>query len=196
VWWTLRWAGHQQVSVLDGGYAAWLEAGGASTTIAPPTPAPGDIVVHPGSTPTWTAAEAAKAGAPKARAAKASGNAEPISPTPALIDARVPERFRGEVEPIDPVAGHIPGAVNVPIASIVDERGRLRAPAELRVIFAGALGREPAGDEPIGAYCGSGITAAQTALALDRAGLQPALYVGSWSDWITDDTRPVATGEA
>jgi thiosulfate/3-mercaptopyruvate sulfurtransferase len=171
VWWTLRWAGHDEVSVLDGGYAAWRIAGGAES-LEEPTPAPGDVELKPGGMTRWTADDV---------------------PGKFLVDARAPERFRGEVEPIDPVAGHIPGAVNLPLPSTVDTDGRLRPRDELRATFA-ALG---AGDtEPVGAYCGSGITAAQTALALYEAGYQPALYVGSWSDWITDESRPRASGDA
>jgi thiosulfate/3-mercaptopyruvate sulfurtransferase len=101
-----------------------------------------------------------------------------------LLDARVPERFRGETEPVDPVAGHIPGAVNIPAGETVDADGRLRSPEELRQRFDGAT-------EPVGAYCGSGVTAAQLALALTVAGYEPALYVGSWSHWITDPSRPI-----
>jgi thiosulfate/3-mercaptopyruvate sulfurtransferase len=171
VWWTLRWAGHDQVSVLDGGFAAWQRAGGAVSR-AEPTPEPGDFTVQPGQMTRWTADDL-------------EGKV--------LIDARAPERFRGEVEPIDPVAGHIPGAVNLPLPSTVDADGRLRPREELRATFV-ALGANDA--EPVGAYCGSGITAAQTALALYEAGFRPALYVGSWSDWITDESRPRATGDA
>jgi len=171
VWWTLRYVGHEQVSVLDGGYAAWRDAGGPESHDEP-APEPGDIVVRPGAMAAWTAADV---------------------PGRFLIDARAPERFRGEVEPIDAVAGHIPGAVNLPLPSTVDASGRLRARDQLRATFE-ALGA-PDG-EPVGAYCGSGITAAQTVLALHEAGYRPALYVGSWSDWITDESRPRATGDA
>ena len=97
-----------------------------------------------------------------------------------LVDARAPERFRGEVEPIDPVAGHIPRAVNLPGADVVDGAGRYRRP-------------QIEGDE-LGAYCGSGVSAAQVVLALEASGRPAALYVGSWSEWITDPARPVATG--
>jgi thiosulfate/3-mercaptopyruvate sulfurtransferase len=165
VWWTLRWAGHPDVRVLDGGYAAWLAAG-QPTTAEPPVVERGDFSVQPGNAKTWTAGD----------------------PAVTLVDARIPARFRGEVEPIDPVAGHIPGAINVPVADIVDENGLLLPPDELRK-------RLPE-TEPVAAYCGSGITAAHTVLALTEAGFDPALYVGSWSHWITDASRPIATGEA
>jgi thiosulfate/3-mercaptopyruvate sulfurtransferase len=170
VWWTLRWAGHDAVSVLDGGYAAWIAAGFAAS-VDEPAAVPGDVVVTPDSVLAWTASDI---------------------PGNLLIDARAPERFRGEVELIDPVAGHIPGAVNLPLPSTVDAEGRLRSPADLRATFT-ALGATDG--EPVGAYCGSGITAAQTALALHQAGFRPALYVGSWSDWITDESRSRATGD-
>jgi thiosulfate/3-mercaptopyruvate sulfurtransferase len=170
VWWTLRWAGHDDVGVLDGGYAAWRAAGGAESR-EEPTPPPGDVEVKLGGMTKWTA--------------------DDVTGT-FLIDARAPERFRGEVEPIDPVAGHIPGAVNLPLPSTVDADGRLRPRAELKAMV-DALGAVNA--EPVGAYCGSGIAAAQLALALYEAGYQPALYVGSWSDWITDESRPRASGD-
>nr|WP_257907085.1 rhodanese-like domain-containing protein [Janibacter limosus] len=108
-----------------------------------------------------------------------------------LVDARSPERFRGEEEPIDPVAGHIPGAVNVPMADLVREDGRLRPARELRERF-GQLGIDEV--TVVGTYCGSGITAAHTALALHEAGVEADLYVGSWGDWITDSSRPIAIG--
>ncbi len=112
-----------------------------------------------------------------------------------LIDVRAAERFRGETEPLDPVAGHVPGAVNAPLAGNTDEVGRFLSAAELRARFE-ALGVRA--DVPVAAYCGSGVTACQTILALRLAGLDPdgraALYPGSWSGWITDPARPVATG--
>jgi thiosulfate/3-mercaptopyruvate sulfurtransferase len=174
-WWTLRWAGLTDVRVLDGGYAAWLAAGRAVETDAA-KPALGDVTVRPGAVPVLDAAGAA--------ALAAEG---------LLLDARVAPRFRGETEPVDPVAGHIPGAVNLPAAQTVDADGCLLPTAELRQRFAAAgVGN----DGPVGAYCGSGVGAAQTVLALTVAGYAPALYVGSWSNWITDPDRPVATGEA
>jgi thiosulfate/3-mercaptopyruvate sulfurtransferase len=109
-----------------------------------------------------------------------------------LLDVRAPERYRGETEPIDRVAGHIPGAVNLPTTEHVDEQGRLRPADQLRATFASAGVRA---DAPVGAYCGSGVTAAHTVLALHQAGrTDAALYVGSWSEWITDPDRPVAVG--
>jgi len=105
-----------------------------------------------------------------------------------LVDARAAERYRGEVEPIDPVAGRIPGAVNVPTASNLDESGRFRSPHELREIYA-AVGAVAGAD--VAAYCGSGVTAAHDVLALELAGVPAALYPGSWSGWISDPSRPV-----
>jgi thiosulfate/3-mercaptopyruvate sulfurtransferase len=171
-WWLLRWAGYDRVRVLDGGYAAWTGAGLPVTTEVP-SPGPGDVVVRPGSMPVLDADRAAGTAA-----------------TGVLLDARAAERYRGEVEPVDPVAGHIPGAVSAPISGNVAS-GRFRPPDELRRRFA-ALGVGP--DTRVGAYCGSGVAAAQEVLALELAGVTAALYPGSWSAWVADPGRPGATG--
>jgi thiosulfate/3-mercaptopyruvate sulfurtransferase len=172
LWWTLRWAGHRDVRVLDGGFAAWTAAGlpveSGSAHVEP-----GSFVVRPESLPTLDADEAAA-----------------LATSGVLIDARIPPRYRGEVEPIDAVAGHVPGAVNVPYGDLVQPDGRMRTADELRRRF-----DLPEGTT-VGAYCGSGVTAAHTVLALHVAGVaEPALYVGSWSEWITDPSRPIATGD-
>jgi thiosulfate/3-mercaptopyruvate sulfurtransferase len=172
-WWVLRWAGHDAVRVLDGGYAAWVAQGRPVSAESVERPR-GNITVRPGSLPVLDAAGAAERAAAHA-----------------LVDSRVAPRYRGEVEPVDAVAGHIPGAVNLPLAMAVDPDGLLLPPAELRARFT-ALGLR--GGEPVGAYCGSGVAASQTALALAVAGYEPAVYVGSWSEWITDPSRPIATG--
>jgi thiosulfate/3-mercaptopyruvate sulfurtransferase len=173
-WWTLRWAGHPRVRVLDGGYPAWVAAGQPVTT-EPARPPAGDFTVRPGALPVLDAEGAAA-----------------LAHDGVLLDVRAPERYRGETEPIDPVAGHIPGAVNLPTTEHVDDQGKLRAADQLRAAFAAAGVRE---DVPVGAYCGSGVTAAHTVLALHRAGrTDAALYVGSWSEWVTDSRRPVAVG--
>ncbi|MCK2217712.1 sulfurtransferase [Actinomadura sp. ATCC 31491] len=173
-WWTLRYFGHGDVRVLDGGLPAWA-AEGRPLTKDVPGPAEGDFTARPGGLPLLTAAEAA--------ALAADG---------VLLDARAGERYRGEVEPIDPVAGHVPGAVSAPTTANVGPDGRFLDPAALRARFA-ALG---VGEGVrAGAYCGSGVTAAHEVLALELAGLPAALYVGSWSHWVADPSRPVATGE-
>ena len=170
-WWTLRWGGIDDVRILDGGLRAWrgkLETG----DVAPP---PGDVVLTGGGMPVLDADAAAA-----------------LAERGVLLDARAPERFRGEREPIDPVAGHIPGARNAPASDNLDQHGRYLPPAVLRERFA-ALG---AGAEaPVGAYCGSGVSAAQDIVALMLAGFDDvALYPGSWSAWCTDPSRPIATG--
>ncbi|MEU3274130.1 sulfurtransferase [Saccharomonospora sp. NPDC006951] len=175
-WWLLRWAGHERVAVLDGGYAVWLEEGRPIDT-GVPSPEPGDIVVRPGGMPVLdadAAAETARAGV--------------------LLDARAPQRYRGETEPVDPRAGHIPGAVNAPFAAHTGVDGRWRTPSELSAHFADF---GVTGDVPVGAYCGSGVTASSVVLALLLAGRsEPApLYPGSWSEWSADPGRPAVTGE-
>jgi thiosulfate/3-mercaptopyruvate sulfurtransferase len=180
-WWLLRYFGHSQVRVLDGGYRAWTAAGQRSaislqqSAQAPPVPE-GDFAARPGHMPLLDAAGAAG-----------------LARTGLLLDARAGERYRGETEPVDPVAGHIPGAISAPAAANVNPDGTFRAPAELAARFA-ALGVRSEGAGPVGAYCGSGVTAAHEVLALALAGIPAALYVGSWSEWITDPSRPVATG--
>jgi thiosulfate/3-mercaptopyruvate sulfurtransferase len=170
-WWLLRYFGHPDVRVLDGGLAAWMAAGQPVATEAP-APERGEFTARPGGMPVLDADGAAE-----------------LASRGVLLDARAPERFRGEQEPIDPVAGHIPGAVNVPSAENVDGEGRFLGPAELRERFAGVGLSDAAG---LGAYCGSGVTAAHEVLALELAGFPAALYPGSWSEWITDPKRPVA----
>ncbi len=177
-WWLLRWAGHDRVAVLDGGFAAWTAEGRAVST-AVPVPEPGDITVRPGDMPVLDAAGAAD-----------------LARDGVLLDARAPERYRGDLEPIDPRAGHIPGAVNAPFAGHVGEGGHWQPPARLAERFAD-LGVAAGG--PVGAYCGSGVTAASVVLALEVAGITspvaPAgLYVGSWSEWSGAPDRPIATG--
>jgi thiosulfate/3-mercaptopyruvate sulfurtransferase len=174
-WWMLRYYGHNDVRVLDGGYRAWLAAGLTVTTADPASaPAPGDFTARPGQMPMLDAPAAAE-----------------LARTGLLLDVRAAERYRGEREPVDPVAGHIPGAVSAPAADNLTADGTFKSAAELAAGFA-ALGAGPG--VPVGAYCGSGVTAAQEILALTLAGIPAALYVGSWSQWITDPARPVATG--
>jgi thiosulfate/3-mercaptopyruvate sulfurtransferase len=172
-WWLLRYFGHPDVAVLEGGLAAWMAAG-HEVESATSRVAPGDFVAHPGGMPVLDAAAAAD-----------------LARRGRLVDARAPERYRGEREPIDPVAGRIPGAVNRPTTMNLDPAGRFLDGAELRAAFA-TLGLQP-GDEP-GAYCGSGVTAAHEVLALELAGYRAGLYAGSWSEWITDPRRPVERG--
>ncbi|KGN34607.1 thiosulfate sulfurtransferase [Knoellia sinensis KCTC 19936] len=172
-WWVLRWAGLKDIRVLDGGLAAW-QAAGLPVTTEVPSPDPGDVNVTPGSVPVLEADGAAR-----------------VASDGILLDSRVGERFRGETEPIDAVAGHIPGARNAPMADQLQADGRFRPAAELRDFFAG-LGAD--GSTEVGTTCGSGVTAAHTALALHLAGVDAVPYIGSWSHWITDPARPVETG--
>jgi len=172
-WWLLRYFGHDQVAVLDGGFRGW-RAAGLPVDTAEPGVEPGDFTARPGNMALLDAEGAAT-----------------VARDGVLLDARSAERYRGEVEPIDPVAGHVPGALSAPIASNVDSSGRLRPGPELRERLM-SLGVH--GETPVGVYCGSGVTAAAQVLALELAGVPAALYVGSWSDWISDPARPVATG--
>lgn len=171
-WWCLRWAGHRQVRVLDGGLPAWRADGGGIET-GDVAPQPDDAVVaRTGSMPVTTVDDVGAGRAGR------------------LLDARAAARYRGEVEPIDPVAGHIPGALSCPTARLQRPDGRYLPPSALREIL------EPvaAGGEPVTAYCGSGVTAAQLVLAAHEIGMDLALYPGSWSHWVRDPARAVATG--
>ncbi len=176
-WWVLSAAGIADVRILDGGLAAWIAAGGALQT-GPATPAPGDVTVthhdlYAGALPTVTAAQVAEPGR-------------------VLIDARAPERYRGDVEPVDPVAGHIPGARNLPAANVLAGDGTLAPAAELTRMAADHI----ADGSEVAVYCGSGVTAATTLAALAAAGMDAALFPGSWSEWISEPSRPVASGES
>lgn len=173
-WWLLRWAGHGRVRALDGGLRGWSAAGLPVERAAPPGGS-GDFTVRPGGMPVLSADEAAE-----------------LARTGLLLDARAAERYRGETEPVDRAAGHIPGAVSAPTAENAAEGGRWRSAGELTARFT-ALGAVPGAR--VGVYCGSGVTAAHEILALERAGVTAAgLYPGSWSEWSYDGTRPVATG--
>jgi thiosulfate/3-mercaptopyruvate sulfurtransferase len=176
-WWLLRWAGHHEVAVLDGGYAAWIGEG-RPVTANIPIPGPGDIVVTPGGMPVLDADRAAG-----------------VARDGVLLDARAPQRYRGDVEPVDPRAGHVPGARNAPFAGHIGPDGRWLPPAELADRFT-RLGVSP--DVPVGTYCGSGVTASSVVLAVEVSGVlaEPMpLYAGSWSNWSADPSRPVATGD-
>jgi thiosulfate/3-mercaptopyruvate sulfurtransferase len=172
-WWLLRYFGHGHVSVLDGGLAAWAAAGYPVAT-QPVAAGRGDFVATPGGLPLIDAAGATK-----------------LAEAGVLLDSRAPQRYRGDSEPVDPVAGHIPGARNRPTTDNVDEQGRFLDPDVLKRAFS-ELGVD--GGTQVGAYCGSGVAAAHQVLALELAGYQASLYAGSWSEWITDPSRPVARG--
>jgi thiosulfate/3-mercaptopyruvate sulfurtransferase len=170
-WWLLRYFGHADVRVLDGGIAAWTAAGHPVTGGVESAP-PGEFVASPGGMPVVSADQVGDL---------ATGGV--------VIDARARERYLGLSEPIDPVAGHIPGARTRPTSENVDGEGRFLEPGVLRDAFR-RLGVSDG--TPVAAYCGSGVTAAHEVLALEHAGYRAALYPGSWSEWIRDPRRPVA----
>lgn len=186
-WWLLNWLGHSGVAVLDGGFAAWVHGGGPVESGAPHASA-GNPRRGDARAPRFTARPQAKAAVTTAEVFEALED-----PRRVLVDARAPERFAGAVEPLDPVAGHVPGAVNHPFTDNLDSQGRFLGAAELRRRWLERLaGRPP---EDMIAMCGSGVTACHNLLALARAGLSGAkLYPGSWSEWIRDPARPVARG--
>lgn len=170
-WWLLRLHGHGDVRVLDGGWTAWRMAG-HPVERGPAEVGPGDFTV------------ADVTGMPLL-------GADDVLGAGVLVDARAPERFRGDEEPVDPVAGHVPGAVNVPTTANLGADGRFLDAEALRAAYA-AVGAVPGAD--VAVYCGSGVTAAHGVLAMEVAGIAAALYPGSWSEWVSDPRRPVATG--
>ena len=175
-WWVLTAAGLANVRILDGGLSAWRSAGGSLET-GPVSPQPGNVTVlhddlYAGSRPTLTAEEAG------------AGNVT-------LLDARAPERFRGDVEPVDAVAGHIPGAKNVPSSALLADDGTFLANGALAQLFSDhGVDR----DARVGAYCGSGVTATIAVAALAATDCEAALFPGSWSEWSSDPSRPVGRG--
>ncbi len=176
LWWLLRWMGHDGVAVLDGGFAKWTEAR---------LPTSSGIENRPARTFT---------GAPREQMTVTAMEVASLSSSPdwRLVDARAPERYRGDVEPLDPVAGHIPGAVNHFYQRNLDA-GTFRRPEDLRRELSGVVGGT-SGDHVI-CYCGSGVTACHNLLALEHAGLSGArLYPGSWSEWVSDPNRPIERG--
>ncbi len=176
LWWLLRWMGHEAVAVLDGGLAAWIADGHAVTA---------GIEVHAARGFSGTPNPAFTVDAEAVGALAASSAAR-------VIDARAPERYRGEVEPLDPVAGHIPGAVNYAFLRNL-ENGRFRSADALRAEFEAIISGVAV--EQVVSYCGSGVTGCHNLLALEHAGLHGArLYPGSWSEWVSDPSRPVEKG--
>jgi thiosulfate/3-mercaptopyruvate sulfurtransferase len=178
-WWVLRWAG-LHARVLDGGLSAWIEAG-LPLEVAEPAPVRrSQLDLSVGHLPTIDVDQAA--------AFPESG---------VLVDARAAERYRGEMEPIDPRPGHIPGAVNVPAAELY-ENGRMPSDDRLRALVAPAMSspvtRSASGDPAVATYCGSGVSAARDVLALAVLGVDAALFPGSWSAWSNDPQRPAAVG--
>jgi thiosulfate/3-mercaptopyruvate sulfurtransferase len=177
LWWLLLWVGHRRARVLDGGYAAWQREGLPTATEVPPA-GTGRYPVRPD--------EGMVVRTDELPARLAQGEL--------LVDAREPDRFAGRREPIDAVAGHVPGAVNFPLGRSLREDGRWRSPEELARAWEPLLG--PAPGRSWMTMCGSGVTACHLALSATRAGFRaPALYAGSFSEWIRDPARPVATGE-
>jgi len=178
LWWMLRWLGHRSVAVLDGGYAVWLREGRPATAEVRAV-VPATFIPRP-STPAVDV---------KAVAANLS------SASMLLLDARGRERFRGDVEPIDKVAGHIPGSVNRPYTDNMTADGHFKPAAELRADFTAAIGKHP--PTAVVHTCGSGVTACHNLLAMEHAGLTGTrLYAGSWSEWSADPARPIARGDS
>jgi thiosulfate/3-mercaptopyruvate sulfurtransferase len=178
LWWMLKWAGHEAVAVLDGGLQAWTAAGGEVTNREEPSQFQSNFTLGP--------------------AARTLVDAEAITarlgrPAQTLIDARATPRFKGEVEPLDPVAGHIPGALNRPFGLNIGADGKFKPASELKAEFQTLLaGRDPA---TVVHHCGSGVSAIPNVLAMEIAGLgKTALYAGSWSDWVSNPERPTAQG--
>ncbi|MDL9946452.1 sulfurtransferase [Gordonia sp. ABSL11-1] len=170
-WWLLRWGGHADVQLLDGGLGAWRDAG-LRLSSGDTTPRTGSVTLRPGHLPV---AEIDDVATTSAR----------------VVDARAAERYRGEVEPVDPRPGHIPGAISVPTAGNVGADGRFLSADDIRKRFAD---NGISADDEVVAYCGSGVNATHEIAALEIAGIRAALFPGSWSQWSSDPDRPAATG--
>jgi thiosulfate/3-mercaptopyruvate sulfurtransferase len=178
VWWMLRWLGHDAAAVLDGGYDEWLREGRRVSSAVPP-PAPKRFVPQPRPVHVDTAFVQANLAGGRAR----------------VIDARAPDRYRGDNETLDPVGGHIPGAVNRFYKDNLDATGRFKPAEQLAQEWRAILGG--VAPERIVHSCGSGVSACHNALAMEIAGLRGSfLYPGSWSEWCAEPTRPIATGSA
>lgn len=178
LWWMLKWLGHEAVAVLDGGLQAWKASGGALDNGPAVAPAPCRFETAPPLRRLLGTAEVA---------------ARLQDPAQTLIDARAPARFRGEVEPLDPVAGHIPGALNRPFSENFTPEGFFKPAAQLRQEFESLLGQRQA--HTVVHHCGSGVTALPNVLAMEIAGLGPTgLYAGSWSEWCNTPDLPCAKG--
>lgn len=170
LWWLLRWMGHEKVALLDGGWSSWTE-GAFPVSKRPPRIPAAEFIAH-----------APLVDAVTARDIVATLDNSSLQ----LVDARAAERFSGEVEPIDPVAGHIPGAINRPFTDNLDDTGHFRSAGELRERF------DSGNPAAVVHYCGSGVTACHNLFAMELAGLRGSrLYPGSWSEWVSDTTRPV-----
>lgn len=178
LWWMLKWVGHEAVAVLDGGLQAWQAAGGAVTDQEEPSHFRSNFELRP----------------PAARLVDANMlMAQLDTPAQTVVDARAAPRYRGETEPLDPVAGHIPGALNRPFAQNIGADGLFKPAEQLRAEFEALLAGRDAGT--VVHQCGSGVSAVPNLLAMEIAGYpRTALYAGSWSDWCSDPARPVARG--
>ena len=178
LWWMLKWAGHANVAVLDGGLQAWMAAGGAVSSGEEPAHFQSNFALAPEIV----------------RLVATQTVAENLDrPIQTLIDARAAPRFKGDVEPLDPVAGHIPGALNRPFSQNLGPDGKFKTAAQLKAEFAALLGERDPGT--VVHHCGSGVSAVPNLIAMEIAGLGPTgLYAGSWSDWCSDPSRPVAKG--
>jgi thiosulfate/3-mercaptopyruvate sulfurtransferase len=178
MWWLARWIGLTRVSVLDGGFPKWVAEGNAVSRDVPAARDSGTVVAHPDAT------QVVNANAIHAAVTAGTGR---------VLDARAAERFRGELEPVDPIAGRIPGARNRFFRDNLNPDQTLRPPAELKSAFTALLGDWPPAE--VVHQCGSGVTACVNLLAMEHAGLTGSkLYVGSWSEWISDPARPIARG--
>ncbi len=183
LWWMLRWLGHSAVALLDGGWQAWLDSGNPTVS----GPKPGGAVARP-------VRKFSPRLRPELLATVEQVQALRREPSARVLDSRNPERYRGEFEPIDSLAGHIPGALSAPYADLIDTEFRLKTKPEIQAMYRPLLGKTAA--NRVICYCGSGVTSALNLVAMLHAGLgEGRLYVGSWSEWITDPNRPVAKGE-